>query len=263
MILGYIAMIVVGGLLGLLGGGGAILTLPVMIYFFNTPVLLGTSYSLFIVGSASLLGAWRYHQRGLIDYRIAAAFAIPSLVGLHITRQLLLPAMPDPIFAVEDWVLSKSQFVMIAFAIVMIAASVGMIRPMNTQTRAERRPADLVIFIAMGILVGCIAGLVGAGGGFLIIPALVVLAKIPMTSAIGTSLLVIAVNSLLGFLGDVWTAGIPDWWLLLSSSALALTGVIAGSTIGTRISAATLKPLFGWFVLIMAMFILVSTNWPK
>lgn len=259
IILGYSAMLLVGLLLGLLGGGGAILTLPVMIYLFQTSVLTGTSYSLFIVGSASLLGAWSYQRRQLIDYRVATAFALPSLLGLHLTRRLLVPALPDPIVAIGDLVLSKEKFILLSFALVMLGAAIAMIRPTHLTAHPDKRASDMVMFIAMGLMVGFVAGLVGAGGGFLIIPALVVLAKIPMPSAVGTSLLVIAVNSLLGFLGDVWTHSIADWRLLLSTTALALLGVIFGTRLSEKISATTLKPMFGWFVLVMAGGILISS----
>lgn len=259
-IVGYAASLLIGLSLGLIGGGGSILTLPVLVYLFGVSPTLATAYSLFIVGAASLVGAWPKHKEGLINYKTALVFGVPSILAVFMTRKLLLPAIPESLFAVGSLDVTKDMMLMVLFAILMVAASVSMIRdgkPANTTT-AEAQKFNYPLILVEGAVVGILTGLVGAGGGFLIIPALVVLSKLPMKQAVGTSLLIIAAKSLIGFTGDLMAGKAMDWTLLLSVTALAVVGIFMGNSLSRRIDGAALKKGFGWFVLVMGTYILLK-----
>lgn len=255
-VIGYIAMLFVGATLGIIGGGGAILTVPIMVYLFNTSAVLATSYSLFIVGVSSLFGVWRYHQNRLVDYRTAIYFALPSFVGTYLARRELMPRIPTVIFQIGDGSFSKDQLVMTVFAFVMIAASVSMIRKGKATESSTSGDRNTLLLSLLGLAVGFVAGFVGAGGGFLIIPALVVMVRMPMAMAVGTSLLIISANSLFGFAGDFLAAAQMNWSFLASTTGLALVGIFVGSYAARFVSASKLKPGFGWFVFLMGAYIL-------
>ena len=258
-ILGYISAIIIGISLGLIGGGGSILTVPALVYLMGISPVLATAYSLFVVGATSLAGAFTFMRKGLVDYRTAAVFATPSFIAVYLTRQFLVPAIPDKIFTIGGWVMTKDIAIMVFFALIMLAASYSMIK--DSRKLKEKKDQELQFnypLIAIeGALVGLLTGLVGAGGGFLIIPALVLLAKLPMKLAVGTSLLIIAVKSLIGFLGDIGNQPI-EWGFLMVFSGLSLVGIFIGSWLSTMIDGKHLKKGFGWFVLVMAVYILVK-----
>ncbi|HEY1033263.1 MAG TPA: sulfite exporter TauE/SafE family protein [Flavipsychrobacter sp.] len=259
-ILGYLAAILIGISLGLIGGGGSILTVPVLVYLFGVDVTLATSYSLFIIGTTSLVGAFRNYRKGLVSIRTALLFGIPSIATVFIARQFLLPAIPPVLFKVDDFEVAKSFATMTLFASLMLFASISMIRPGNTSLQTstpKSRTRFLVNLLFAGIGVGLVTGLLGAGGGFLLIPVLVLLFKMPMKEAVGTSLLIIALNSLFGFVGDVGNVS-PDWTFLLILTAIAIAGILLGGWLSNRIDGKRLKTGFGWFVFIMAVYILIK-----
>lgn len=257
-IIGYLASVLIGVSLGLIGGGGSILTVPVLVYLFGIGAELATAYSLFIVGTTALVGSIRNATLGQVDYRTGVVFAIPALAAVYLTRRYLVPAIPDPIFSADALTLSKDMGIMIFFALIMVAASVSMIRGKKKDAEgAEQLVFNIPIIILEGSVVGVITGIVGAGGGFLIIPALVLFAKLPMKKAVGTSLMIIAVKSLIGFKGDLDRPDLLiDWSLLLSVSAIAVAGIFVGIYLTKFIDGAKLKKGFGWFVLIMAAYII-------
>jgi uncharacterized membrane protein YfcA len=257
-IIGYIAMLFVGGTLGLIGGGGAILTVPIMVYLFKTPAVLATSYSLFVVGIASLFGVWRYHQKKMVDYPTAINFALPSFLGTYLARRVLMPKLPAVIFQIGENSFSKDQLVMTVFALVMVGASVSMIRGGKDSEGSAEVVQNRWLLGMLGLGVGFVAGFVGAGGGFLIIPALVVLAGMPMTKAVGTSLLIISANSLFGFGGDLLAANEMAWSFLAITTGIALVGIFLGSYAARFVPASKLKPAFGWFVLLMGSYVLFT-----
>lgn len=257
-IYGYIAMLFVGGALGLLGGGGAILTVPIMVLLFQVPALQATSYSLFVVGISSLFGVWRYHQEKLVDYATAINFALPSFAGTYLARRVLMPQLPSVIFQIGDGAFSKDQLVLTVFALVMLGASFSMIRRGRDSAVSRVVGQNRPMLALLGLGVGFVAGFVGAGGGFLIIPALVVLAGMPMATAVGTSLLIIASNSLFGFGGDLLAGSAMNWFFLASVTSIALVGILAGSYAARFVPAARLKPAFGWFVLLMGGYVMFS-----
>lgn len=258
VIIGFAAAILIGVSLGLIGGGGSILTVPVMVYILDIDPVLATAYSLFVVGSTSLVGAGTYMKKGLVNYKTALVFAIPSFIAVFLTRKFLVPALPDPLFSIGEAVITKNIGIMVFFALIMLAASYSMIRGKKGGFEEEEEVKFNFSMIALeGSVVGVITGIVGAGGGFLIIPALVLLAKLPMKMAVGTSLLIIAAKSLIGFLGDLSTQAI-DWQLLLIFTGLSIIGIFIGSALSKKINEKVLKTGFGWFVLIMGIYIITK-----
>ncbi|NVJ85583.1 MAG: sulfite exporter TauE/SafE family protein [Algoriphagus sp.] len=258
IILGYLAAILIGVSLGLIGGGGSILTVPVLVYILNIDPVLATAYSLFVVGTTSLVGAGNYMRQGLVDYKTAIVFAIPSFIAVFLTRKFLVPWLPDPLFSIGEMEITKNVGIMVFFAIIMLAASYSMIKGKKKGSEEEENGEvkfNIPMIALEGSVVGVITGIVGAGGGFLIIPALVLLARLPMKLAVGTSLLIIAAKSLIGFLGDLGNQTI-DWQMLLIFTGLSVIGIFIGSTLSKKINDKALKKGFGWFVLIMGIYII-------
>lgn len=255
-IIGYIGAAVIGISLGLIGGGGSILTVPVLVYLLNISPVTATAYSLFIVGFSSLVGGINYAKKGLVNYKTGIVFTIPAFIAVYLTRLLIVPALPQSWFFIGDLEITLPIGIMVIFALLMIAASYSMIKDKKSLEKSSKdeykpRKFNYPLIILEGIVVGALTGLVGAGGGFLIIPALVILAKLPMKEAVGTSLLIIAVKSLIGFIGDVQAGGAIDWVFLLVFSGIAVTGIFIGSYLSNKIDGVKLKKGFGWFVLIM------------
>lgn len=261
-IIGYIAALAIGLSLGLIGGGGSILTVPVLVYLIGLSPVISTAYSLFIVGTTSLVGSYQFYKRGLVSLKTALVFGLPSMAAVYATRRYLVPAIPDEIFTVGDLMVTKNLMVMLLFAGLMVFASISMIKNKKpVEKEPEGTPSEQKFnyagIVAEGAVVGTLTGLVGAGGGFLIIPALVLFSKLDMKMAVGTSLLIIAAKSLFGFLGDVANYQI-DWMFLLPFTALSVAGIFAGSYLSTKIHADKLKASFGWFVLLMGVYIIAK-----
>lgn len=258
-IIGYIASITIGLSLGLIGGGGSILTVPVLVYFFGVSPVLATAYSLFIVGLSSLIGVVPKYKQGFISIPTTIVFGIPSIIAVFLTRKHLVPAIPEHIGNIGHLEITKSLLMMVLFAILMLLASISMIRS-KTNIKEEvmnKQEFNYPLILIEGTLVGVLTGFVGAGGGFLIIPALVLLSKLPMKKAIGTSLLIIALKSLIGFLGDLsQESQIIDWNFLLTITSLAILGIFIGNKLSIKVDGAKLKKGFGWFVLVMGVYVL-------
>ena len=255
-LLGYFGALLIGLVLGLIGGGGSILTVPVLVYLLSLNPVIATAYSLFVVGVSALVGAIRNIQKGLVDFKTAIVFAIPAFIAVYLTRKFLVPAIPDSLFSVGEFVLTKDMAIMLFFAIIMFIASISMIK--NNRSTTNQNSAiqyNYPLILIEGFIVGVLTGVVGAGGGFLIIPALVLLAKLPMKKAVATSLLIIAIKSLIGFIGDVENLEI-DWVFLLSFTAISIVGIFLGIYLSNFIAGKKLKKAFGWFVLIMAVYII-------
>lgn len=262
-ILGYFASLIIGLSLGLIGGGGSILTVPVLVYLFGVNPVLATAYSLFIVGASSLVGAFPKYKQGLVNLKTAIIFGIPSIVSVFATRKFIIPLIPNEVFSLGDFIVTKSILMMVLFAMLMVAASISMIRNKSEECEKDGKALEETqvfnypMILLEGAIVGILTGLVGAGGGFLIIPALVMLSKLSMKQAIGTSLLIIAAKSLIGFTGDLGHQMI-DWKLLLTVTGLAIVGIFVGDIVSKKIDGNKLKVGFGWFVLIMGVYILVQ-----
>ncbi|WOK05995.1 sulfite exporter TauE/SafE family protein [Imperialibacter roseus] len=257
-ILGFAASILIGVSLGLIGGGGSILTVPVLVYMIHIDPVLATAYSLFVVGSTALVGSVNFLRKGLVSLKTAVIFAIPSFISVFVTRKFVIPAIPDPVFSLGGFPVTKDLAIMVLFAVIMLVAAWSMIRDKKENKTIEEELSYNYPMIALeGLVVGALTGLVGAGGGFLIIPALVLLAHIPMKLAVGTSLLIIAAKSLIGFTGDLGTQPI-DWPFMLIFTSLSIGGLFLGEYLSRFISGTALKKGFGYFVLVMAVFILTK-----
>jgi len=258
-IAGYIASLVIGISLGLIGGGGSILTVPVLVYLFKVEPVLATAYSLFIVGLSSLIGAVPKYKQGQVNLKTALIFGLPAIAAVFATRKFIIPLIPNTVFSVGDFVVTKSILMMVLFAILMVFASVSMIRDKKKteESEIEEQKFNYPMILLEGAVVGILTGLVGAGGGFLIIPALVLLSKLPMKQAVGTSLLIIAAKFLIGFTGDL-SHYTMDWKLLLIVSGIAVAGIFAGDALSKKIDGNKLKKGFGWFVLVMGIYIIIK-----
>ncbi len=259
LVFGYLASLIIGISLGLIGGGGSILTVPLLVYLFDINSRLATGYSLFIVGIVSLAGSVAYMRKNLIDYKTAALFGLTSVCTVVFTRSIIVPALPDIFFHIGDLTVTHELFIMVLFSILMLAASWTMIYQKNNHNEEPvskfEGPLPLIVY---GIGIGAVTGFLGAGGGFLIIPALVILVGLPMKKAIGTSLMIISFNSLLGFfLGDLGHTAI-DWKLILTITGIAVVGMFIGFAISKKIDGDKLKKGFGWFVLVMGIYIIAK-----
>lgn len=253
--------VLIGISLGLIGGGGSILTVPVLVYIAGISPTLATAYSLFIVGSTSLVGAGMNLFKKTVHIPTAIIFSIPSFIAVYAVRKFIISIIPPTLFSIGGFVVTKNIFIMIFFATIMLLAAISMIRSKNTEGSQNNDISEIIfnypLIILEGFVVGGLTGFVGAGGGFLIIPALVMLAKLPMRLAIGTSLLIIAIKSLIGFTGDVQNlAPQIDWILLGTFTGAAIVGIFIGTYLSKFVKAETLKRGFGWFVLVMAFYIL-------
>jgi len=258
-VIAYSAAAFIGISLGLIGGGGSILTMPVLVYLFGISPLLATSYSLFIVGSTSLIGAINNYRKGQVNLKAAFFFGAASIVTVFATRKFIVPTIPVHLFTIAGYTVSSALATMVFFGVLMLMASISMIRSKHDDTQQQECKDCIKFFklLGYGVAIGLVTGLLGAGGGFLLIPALVFLLKLPMKKAIGTSLLIIALNSLIGFLGDLGHFDI-QWKFLLSISAIAIAGLLVGNLISKRIAGAQLKKGFGWFVLVMGIYIILK-----
>ena len=255
-IIGYVASLFIGISLGLIGGGGSILTVPILVYLFHINPKLATTYSLFIVGLTAAFGAIRHYRMGNIIVKSALYFAIPSLIMLLLVRKIIVSRIPEVLTIGSFFSVSRGLLIMVLFAVLMVLASYSMIKKQTLPTvKQQIKPMQLVF---IGGLVGLITGFLGAGGGFLIIPALLFFAKMQMKQAVGTSLLIIAVNSLLGFAGDIVNGVEMNYVFLFSVALIAGIGIFIGTYLSKKINGEQLKPIFGWFVLVMGIYIMVK-----
>lgn len=258
-ILAYVASALIGISLGLIGGGGSILTMPVLVYLFGISPLLATSYSLFIVGSTSLVGTFANFRKGLVNVKTALLFGSASITTVFLTRKLIIPLVPKIILSIGHFDLTESLLMMVLFAILMVAASIAMIRGAKENIGIQKIHQKLNIgkLLIYGISIGLATGFLGAGGGFLLIPTLVILVGLPMKEAIGTSLFIIALNSLIGFTGDIGHFEM-DWIFLAKISSVAVAGIFIGGILNKKIDGNKLKKGFGWFVLVMGCYIIIK-----
>jgi len=259
-IAGYLAAAFIGLALGLIGGGGSILTVPVLVYLFGIDMTIASAYSLFIVGATSLVGSWQKYRAGVVEIKTAVVFGLPSIVAVYLTRAFIVPAIPEVLTEWGSLLITRDLVLMLLFAVLMVFAAVSMIRPNKVEETTSAGGYRYGLILLEGVVVGVLTGLVGAGGGFLIIPALVLFTGLSMKKAVGTSLVIIAAKSLLGFTGDLGHLQ-PDWTLLLSVTALAIVGIFVGNRLANSIDGEKLKKGFGWFVLVMGVYILVKELW--
>jgi len=256
-VIGFLGAVLMGLSLGLLGGGGSILTVPILVYLFGQDPVTATGLSLFIVGTTSAAGIFSHHKQGNIEWRTASVFGAASIVSVFITRHWLVPALPDPLIHLGTIQIGKGTSILGLFAIVMLISAWSMIRGRRSLQPEANGQRHLPSLLLIGLFVGLLTGVLGAGGGFLIVPSLVLLAGVEMKRAIGTSLLLITVNSYIGFLGDQHVHLADYATILLPFLALAVLGILIGSRLSKRIGNAKLRPAFGWFVLAMGTYIII------
>ena len=262
-IVGYIAAVLIGVSLGLIGGGGSILTIPVLVYLLGIDAVLATGYSLFIVGVTSLVGGARAFMNKTVDFRAVSLFGIPSILTIFIARHFALPAIPEHLFYIGAMDISKGRFLMLVFSLLMLLSAFFMLRDtkdpdeVTTEEKESMHPYKVLSLLVPGLIVGFTTGLLGAGGGFLIVPALVLFLRLPMKTAIGTSLLIIAINSIFGFVFSIGHYHF-SWKILFIFTSLAISGVVIGSFLSQKLNANYLKRIFGWFVLLIAIYIIIN-----
>ena len=254
-ILGYIGALCIGLVLGLTGGGGSILTVPILVYLMSISPVTATAYSLFIVGTTSTFGAIHNYRKNLVDIKNGFIFAIPSFIAVYLTRKFIVPRIPEIIIE-SPILITKNTFLMLFFAVIMIFGALSVLKKKSQDTNNEEK-RNLILIGIQTFSIGIIIGLVGAGGGFLIIPSLILFAKLPMRKAVGTSLFIIAMNSLVGFIGDVQNLVI-DWLFLLTFSAISVMGIFLGMYLTKYTNESQLKKIFAYFVLVMAATILLK-----
>jgi uncharacterized membrane protein YfcA len=265
IVLGYLSAFLVGISLGLIGSGGSILAVPILVELLHIDPIIATAYSLFIVGTTSLVGSVKHIAQKKIDYRIALIFGIPSILSIYVTRIKFLSIIPDVVYSSSQFTISKSLFLLVSFTFIMLLAAISMILPQKAQVSPNQKIGFVyALFLGiLGLLVGVIAGFVGAGGGFLIIPALVLLGKIPFERAIVTSLFIVCLNSIVGFLGVIQIFHEIDWELLTLFSGIAIGGLFVGMALAKKIPGEKMKPYFGWFILILGIYLMVDTLFLK
>jgi len=254
--IGYVASILIGISLGLIGSGGSILTVPVLVYLFHVDPLLATTYSLCVVGFSSIAGVISRLKQGLVDIKTILVFGGPSVMGVFISRKFILPGIPSLLHFGNN-VLTKSSFIMLFFASLMLVSALSMILGKNKKEEEGVLPVYGLTLMLVGLAEGMLTGIVGAGGGFLIIPALVLLCKLPMKKAIASSIFIISIKSIVGFLGDL-SHTVIDWKFLSIIIVLATLGIITGNFLNKKMDGAKLKKGFGWFVLAMSLVIFIE-----
>ena len=254
-ILGYVGALFIGLVLGLTGGGGSILTVPILVYLMSINPVIATAYSLFIVGTTSTFGAIQNYRKNLVDIKNGFIFAIPSFIAVYLTRKFIVPRIPEIIIE-SPILITKDTFLMLFFAVIMVFGALSVLKKKTQNTNNEEK-RNLILIGIQTFTIGIIIGLVGAGGGFLIIPSLILFAKLPMRKAVGTSLFIIAMNSLVGFIGDVQNLEI-DWLFLLTFSAISVVGIFIGMYLTKYTNESQLKKIFAYFVLVMAAIILLK-----
>lgn len=254
-ILGYVGALCIGLVLGLTGGGGSILTVPILVYLMSISPVTATAYSLFIVGTTSTFGAIQNYRKNLVDIKNGFIFAIPSFIAVYLTRKFIVPRIPEIIIE-SPILITKNTFLMLFFAVIMIFGALSVLKKKSQDTNNEEK-RNLILIGIQTFTIGIIIGLVGAGGGFLIIPSLILFAKLPIRKAVGTSLFIIAMNSLVGFIGDVQNLEI-DWLFLLTFSAISVVGIFIGMYLTKYTNESQLKKIFAYFVLLMAAIILLK-----
>lgn len=242
--LGLALAALIGLSLGLLGGGGSILTVPILVYVLGFEAKEAIAASLVVVGATSLFGALGHWRAGRVRPRTALAFGLVAMLGAFAGARLAG--------------LLSGTLQLAVFAVVMLAAAVSMFRG-RAEGDESAPPRPLPLIVLAGLAVGVLTGVVGVGGGFLIVPALVLLARLPMKQAVGTSLVVIAMNSAAGFTGYLGRVPIR-WGFLLAFTAVAILGILLGTRLVRHVSADALRRAFAVFLLVMGAFILYKNR---
>ncbi len=259
IILGCFFASCMGVVLGSIGAGGSILLLPILVYFFEINPVLATSYSLIIVGLTALLGCYKYLVNKQVNILVALKFSIPSLIFVYLTRRFFVPLFPDNITFLNIN-FSKDSLIMIIFSILMFISAISVLsfkERVLSMKKINLFINNLLLFLQAS-LVGFITGIVGAGGGFLIIPVLVIFNKLDMRTAVGTSLLIIFIKSIFGFIGDFQTGVYIESSLFFIILFFTCVGMFIGPILFKNFLSDSLKKLFSYFTLVIAAIILFN-----
>ncbi|XOV80225.1 MAG: sulfite exporter TauE/SafE family protein [Aestuariibacter sp.] len=265
ILLGYAATLLMGIVLGVVGSGGSILTVPILVYLFGIAPATATGYSLLIVGATAAFGALRYLRQNLVDLKVASVFAVPSIIAVYFTRLYIMPNIPDVLF-VQPVLITKDSGLMMLFAMLMLASAFFMLRNRPSTVEPESIPVashslsgkDYILLVIEGAVIGVLTGMLGAGGGFIIIPTLVLILKMPMKQAIGASLYIVALKSLLGFTGDLHAGIELNWQILPFILVSTFLGMALSTRIAKKLSGRALQTYFGFFTLTIASLIIIK-----
>lgn len=250
----YAIALLIGVSLGLIGAGGAIVAVPAFVYLGNTPPTIASGYALFVVAIVTAVGAVQYVRNKLVDWRSVVAFGVTTLVSIALIRKFIMPELPES-FTLLNLFLETDTVLMLAFASILMLAGAGMLK--KRKPRDSDEPTHIGRLTAFGIIIGIVSGFLGVGGGFLMTPAMVLWGGLDMKKAVGTSLVLISANGLVGVAADLSTDVQYDWPFLLTFTALATVGTIIGTTLSKRIDGQRLKAGFGYFVLTLGAVVLL------
>lgn len=247
LIIGYTLAIAVGLTMGIMGSGGSILTLPIFVYLFHIEPIQALDYSLFTISIISLVGSVGHVHKKEIDFKTTALFILPSMLTVYITKQYILPNIPDS-FPLYQNTISKDQIIMSLFAIIILASAFAMLRKRENKNRSRRVSNHIILLVSIGFITGLLTGLVGAGGGFIIVPALVLVLGINIKQATAASLFIITINATFGLLSNFKQLDQINWTILIIFTGITLIGLMIGFQLKTKLKPENLKVVFGYFL---------------
>lgn len=259
-IIGYILSIIIGLTLGLFGAGGAIISFPVLMYFMNIPPLQASVYSLLIVGISAFIAVIQHIKNKNIDIKITIIFSVPLLISFYIFKFIILPIIPQDIISFSQWTFTKNHLIILLFIITLSIIIYRMLYntsasiPENTNNLSTPNILSYKYIISAG-LVGMLAASIGAGGGFIIVPALIEIFKLPIKKATGTSLFIISINSFVGTIMNIKAFQPEHTTMLLLFSILSIAGIFIGTYLNKILQSQLLKTSYAYFL----VFILFST----
>lgn len=249
---------IIGIILGLVGAGGAIIAVPILVYLMGIDQSVASGYALFTIAIASAVGAVPYVRRTEVYWPAVYSFGSVALVTTGLVRRFVVPMIPQSFIVAGDKV-TDDTFLMIVFALMMFIAAIGMIRAGAGSRMLEPAPASRLALA--GFVVGVLSAVLGVGGGFLIVPALVLWSGIDMKKAVGTSLVLISANSTVGVLADMTSGMEYDWTFLLTFTGLMSAGILVGARLSRHIDGERLKTGFGWLVLAIGTIVMSREFW--
>ena len=240
--------------LGLLGGGGSVLVVPVLVYLFGVPPIEATAYSLVVVGATSLAGTYLYWTRHPLPLRAVILFGVPSVAAAYMVRAALVPQIP-PEIAVGRISVARDTLIMLAFAGLTVFAGVAMLRP---RRRTQRSMSGAAWAPIVGGITGALTAFVGAGGGFLVFPALTLVLHVPVERAVAASLALVAAQSIAGAIGAFSSLPAFNFGIVLPLTATMLLGMAWGVAAGAYVSPERVRQSFGWLLLTVAVAISIQ-----
>jgi len=258
-IIGYIGALLIGLVMGLTGSGGSILSIPILAYLFQFDEKTATAYSLFVVGVTALSGSVRGVLDRMVNYKAVLFLGVPAIIGVLTVRRVVVPVLPEVLFHIGEFEFTRRMLVFGLFSILLFIASHSMLNKSNVNLETGNQKFVFhPMIVTEGLFLGLFMGLIGAGGGFLIVPALMLIAKLPIKKAIGTSLFIVSLNSLIGFFfGDFLYMEI-DWKFLGVFSIISFIGIFIGGVLAKRTNGVKLKQYFAYFIIAMGIFMFIK-----